>query len=75
MRVRGWRHQPPVALTIEVISGNQLNKPGDSKSDAAVNPFVELEVLGEDVDERRVQTPVVPVRTPHSPRCITCTSA
>jgi len=49
-----------VVVTIQVLSAHQLPKPADANKNEGLNAYVELEVLGEEVDTQKVHTDVVP---------------
>ena len=47
--------QPVMLLEVEVISGQQIPKPKNSKKGEVVDPFVELQIHGIEKDKTKVQ--------------------
>ncbi|KND00834.1 phosphatidylinositol phospholipase C [Spizellomyces punctatus DAOM BR117] len=46
----------PVMLNVKIISGQQLPKPKDSTGSTVIDPYVEVEIVGSEVDTARFRT-------------------
>jgi len=59
MRKAGGARAPAKKVTITVISGQQLPKPNQTSKGEIIDPYVEIEILGEDEDTTKKKTKVV----------------
>ena len=59
MRTKDGAHASPKKLKITVISAQQLPKPNQSSKGEIIDPYVEIDVVGEDEDTIMKKTKVV----------------
>ncbi|GAV08363.1 hypothetical protein RvY_18071 [Ramazzottius varieornatus] len=65
MRIHGWdvdlfeASRRPWMLTVRIISGQRLPKPLGSPHKDVVDPYVTVEVIGREVDEKKMRSAVV----------------
>ena len=59
MRKPGGARAPAKKMTITVISGQQLPKPHQSSKGEMIDPYVEVDILGEDEDTVKKKTKVI----------------